>query len=281
MFYFTHEEIDKFISEDLPYFDLTTQLADISGKSVTLEFISRQDGIVCGSEEAAMVFKSLGASVEWFKKTSEHIGANEVIFRASGDVSACFAGWKVAQNILEYASGISTTTQKMVSIAKSMSPSIEIVATRKTMPGAKKLLLKAICAGGAMPHRMGVSESVLFFEQHIDAMGGWNVFTDKFAEIKNRARERKIIVEVENLETALMAAKIGVDIIQIDKASPVVASEIINKVKTYHNKMLVSISGGITMDNIEQYASSGADILVTSSLYHAKPLDITTRILGC
>jgi len=279
MFYFSGQEIDSFINEDLPYFDLTTNLAGLKGQKVELSFVSRDDGILSSTEESAMVFRKLGCEIVGIRNSADNISAGESILNVVGRAENILSGWKVAQNILEYASGIATLTDKVVKSAKNINQSIQIVATRKTMPGAKKMLVKAIVAGGAMPHRLGLSESILFFAQHIELIGGWQKFVAKFDEIKSRAGEKKIIIEVEDLQGAIDAVSIGVDIVQIDKVKPCEAKKITEQIKKQNSLILVSIAGGINLSNVVDYAGTGADILVTSALYHAKPLDITTKIL--
>ena len=129
-----------------------------------------------------------------------------------------------------------------------------------------------------MPHRLGLSESVLFFEQHIEIFGGWDSFAASFEEIKLKTREKRVIVEVSTLANAILASSIGADIIQIDKQKPDDASKIIKEIRIINKNQLISVAGGINVQNVKDYAKCGADILVTSALYHAKPLDITTKI---
>ncbi len=278
MFYFSGHEIDNFINEDLPYFDLTTNLAGLKGRKIELSFVSRDEGVLSSTEEATKVFQKLGCDTIGSKSSSERVSIGDTILSVVGSAEDVLSGWKAAQNILEYASGIATLTDKVVRLAKSVNPNTQVVATRKTMPGAKKLLIKAIVSGGAMPHRLGLSESVLFFAQHIELMGGWQQFVAHFEEIKSKTGEKKIIIEVEDLQGALDAVLVGADIVQIDKVKPCEAVKIIEQIKKQNRSILVSIAGGINFGNVSDYAATGADILVTSALYHAKPLDITTKI---
>jgi molybdenum transport protein len=191
MFYFTDAEIDQYITDDVPYFDITTHLCKLD-LNVTLSFFTRECGIISGVEEAVKIFKKLECGVGMSKNTCDTVEAGEALLSVNGKAKNIMAGWKATQNMIEYASGIATLTDKVVKIAKNVAPNIEVVATRKTMPGAKKLLTKAIMAGGASPHRLGLSETILFFEQHIELIGGWDIFCDGFQEIKHHAKEKKI-----------------------------------------------------------------------------------------
>ena len=77
-------------------------------------------------------------------------------------------------NILEYSSGIATRTKKMVDKAKLVNPHVAVLATRKSFPGTKELSIKSIIAGGAFPHRLGLSETILIFKQHVAFLGNIN-----------------------------------------------------------------------------------------------------------
>jgi len=96
-------------------------------------------------------------------------------------------GWKVSMNVLEYCSGIATRTKYLVDKAKNINPQIEIVTTRKIFPGTKEFSIKAIIAGGAYPHRLGLSETVLIFKQHLNFIGGIPGLVENLEVIKARA----------------------------------------------------------------------------------------------
>lgn len=280
MFYFTDLELDSYIIEDVPYFDLTTNLAGIGRQIVELSFITRDSGMVCGIDLSCKIFEKLGSKTTRVKHDGDIVSHGDSLLRVAGCADSIFSGWKVAQNALEYSSGVATLASKMVNIATSVNDHIQIVATRKVMPGSKKLLSNAVSVAGVLPHRLGVSETVLFFEQHITLMGGWMQFCKKVEEIKRHSKEKMVIVEVDSIENAILASRAGVDIIQIDKLKPCEIATMVKEIKSIDSNVKVSVAGGVNIQNVSDYAQTGADILVTSSLYHAKPLDITTKIIS-
>ncbi len=144
-------DIDSFIEEDVPYGDLTTSLLGIGTLQGEITFTSRECTILCCTEEAAQLLERCGASVNACMISGTSVTPGATILSASGPAEALHTGWKVALNLLEYASGIATRTEKIVSRAKEVNPDIAIVTTRKSFPGTKKVVLKAIQAGGAQP----------------------------------------------------------------------------------------------------------------------------------
>lgn len=277
MIYLTDNELDYIITEDIPIYDLTSLTLDLKGKA-SITFLTRQDGIVCGTEEVARVFEKFGIEISSFKSSGEEILAGDTLISGIGLASKIHQAWKVSQNILEYMSGIATLTHRFVSKAKAVNPNISIVTTRKIAPGTKKLVLKSIITGGAMPHRLSLSDSVLIFQEHLKFLGGLDKLLTNIKQIKGRNKEKKITLEVSSLEEAFSAMKAGIDVIQFDKAS----LEDISKAVSYRDSnkynTLIAAAGGINFDNVDMYAKTGVDIIVTTSLYWAKPLDIKTVI---
>ncbi len=267
-------DIERFIEEDVPYGDITTSLLEIGSLRGEITFTSRDATVLCCTEEAARVLEQCGANVTCCLASSSMAEAGTTILAASGPVSSLHAGWKVALNLLEYASGIATRTRTLVSLARKVNPHITVVTTRKSFPGTKKIALKAIMAGGALPHRIGLSDSILVFKQHTAFMGGLESFLDTVASLKAKAPEHKIIVEAETAEEALNIAMADIDIIQIDKLLPDELLILVKEIRKIRPDVKISAAGGITVETAAAYAKAGVDILVLSSVYFGRPADI-------
>ncbi len=275
---FNDDDIYRLIEEDVPYFDLTTNLLNISDKKGVITFAARHDTVVSSTEEAMKVLTKLGLEVDLVLPSGTMVEPKKIFLRAKGKADALHKAWKVSQNILEYASGIATKMKKLVDIAKGVNPNIEIVTTRKQFPGGKKLSLKAVLAGGGYPHRLGLSETILVFPQHIAFFGGLDNFLDQFNRIKKKSPEKLITVEAKNLDDAKKLALNGVDIIQLDKFTPKDVEYFVSFVKNKQIPSKISAAGGINETNIEIYAKTGIDFIVLSCVYFAKPADIEVRI---
>jgi molybdenum transport protein len=279
MYCMPDNDIENLIEEDVPYGDLTTSLLGIGGMKGEIAFRTRKDTRICCTEEAARVLEKCGAEVSRCESGGTDVPAETVFLIAKGPAEALHRGWKVALNILEYASGIATRTKQIVENARAENPGIYVLTTRKSFPGTKKISVKAILAGGALPHRLGLSETILVFKQHTVFVGGLEAFLKNMDTMTANAPEKKIIVEVDNAEEALMAACSKADIIQIDKMSPAGLAALIKEIRKISQDKKISAAGGINESNAGLYAATGVDMLVLSSVYFGKPADISVSIL--
>ncbi|RXK84719.1 ModD protein [Chlorobaculum sp. 24CR] len=271
-------EIERYIEEDAPYGDLTTTLLGIGAAAGEIAFTTRERTTVCCTEEAGRVLARCGAEVLSALPSGTVAAPGTEILRAAGPAAALHAGWKVAMNLLEYASGISTRTATIVERARAANPAVSVVTTRKSFPGTKKIAIKAIMAGGAFPHRLGLSESILVFSQHTAFLGGLDPFLEKLPDLKKLAPEQKILVEADSAEEALRIAAAGADVVQVDKMPVAELAALCSELRSRFPGVAVSAAGGINGENAASYAATGIDIIVLSSVYFGKPADIATSI---
>lgn len=271
--------IEQIIEEDVPYGDLTTHLLGIGSMPGRITFATREQTILCGTEEAARVLQKCGAMVTANIASGTKMPPGVEFLAADGSAQALHAGWKAALNLLEYASGIASRTGRVVETCRAISPALSVVTTRKSFPGTKKIAIKAITAGGAQPHRLGLSETVLVFRQHTAFLGGLEALCGMVAELKLKARETKIIIEADTAEEALLIARSGADIVQLDKIVPDELTAVVSALRTANPNILISAAGGINEANAAEYAATGIDIIVLSSVYFGKPSDIGVTIV--
>jgi len=272
-------EIERFIEEDVPYGDLTTNLLGFGEQKGEILFTTREKTVVCCTEEAARVLQKCGAEVLFTLPSGTTADPGTPILKAEGTAAALHAGWKVAMNLLEYASGIATRTGTIVERARKANPYINVVTTRKSFPGTKKIAIRAIMAGGAFPHRLGLSESILVFSQHTTFLGGLDAFLETIPYLKKSAPEQKILVEADNAEEALRIAAAGADVVQLDKMPTGELTALVAEIRGRFPGVAISAAGGINGDNAANYAATGIDIIVLSSVYFGKPADISTSII--
>ncbi|WP_122867319.1 ModD protein [Campylobacter showae] len=267
-------EILAYIGEDLPYFDLTTSLQGIR-KNAVLTILPREDVTVSCIDVAASIARLLGCEVQICVPNSAVAAANEPIVKISGSYDDVHKAWKLAQICLEYACKVATYARAMNEAAKSVNPKCEILATRKSFPFAKKFCLKAVLEGGCGVHRLNLSDSVLFFKNHIKAYDSYEEFLAQISTFKAKSPERKIAVECENLGDCEALLRAGADIVQCDKFIPAAVKRAVGlRDKIAPNAALVA-SGGINLKNVIEFAVAGADALVTSAMYTQGMADIT------
>ena len=165
----------------------------------------------------------------------------------------------------------------MVCAVHEVNPQCEVLTTRKSMPGAKDLLTEAVLVGGAFPHRLGLSETVLVFEQHLAFLGGLDGFLEQLPAIRSRCCEKKLFVEAAP-EHAARIARAGVDGIQLDKASPDILRALVPELRGIDPHLTIIAAGGVNPDNAAAFAATGVDGVATTAPFTAKPIDMGTRI---
>lgn len=271
-------DIERFIEEDVPYGDLTTHLLGIGDRRGRIIFSTREETTLCCTEEAAGVLRKCGATLTSCVPSGTKLSAGIEFLVADGTARALHEGWKVAVNLLEYASGIASRTRRIVEKVTCLNPALSVVTTRKSFPGTRKIAIKAVIAGGALPHRLGLSETVLVFRQHTVFMGGLETFIGTVATLKKKASETKIIIEADTREEALLVAGSRADIVQLDKLAPAELADTVTAIRAANPDILISAAGGINEANAADYAATGIDIIVLSSVYFGKPSDIGVRI---
>ena len=268
-------EILSYINEDIPYFDLTTSLQNID-KNALLEIYSRDEICVSCVDVAASVAKLLGCESKIFVQNSQICKAGDVIIKIYGSYKDVHKAWKLAQVALEYASAIATYTNKMVNATKCVNKKCEILATRKSFPFAKKFCVKAVLEGGGGIHRLGLSDSILFFKNHMKAYGSFDKFLSHLPEFKAKMAERKVCIEAENLDEVSKLLKANCDVVQCDKFSPELIKNVLSLRDEISPNTMILAAGGINLANVKEYAK--ADAIVTSAMYSKGVTDISTRL---
>ncbi len=272
-------ELWRLLAEDAPHGDLTTGLLGIGDRNGRIIFSARAPMVVCAAEDAARMFTLLGARV-----TAEVApGGNRVpaggrLLAAEGPAAALHLVWKVAQVLVESCSGIATSARAILDEARAVNPSVCVACTRKSFPGTRALALRAVLAGGAVPHRLGLSDSILVFPEHRAFLTGGGAEATWIERLKSAAPEKKVVAEVTSLEQAIALARAGIDVLQLEKFPPALVSEVVEAVRIEGLPTLVAAAGGIDAGNARAYAATGARILVTSAPYHAKPAEVQVSI---
>ena len=237
--------IDQFILEDMPYIDLTAEVLGIGEEPGEIEYFTREDCVLTGAEEAARVLGKTGARVVWSRRSGERLAAGEPFLRAEGTAAALHMAWKVSLNLCDHLSGVATT--------------------------------KAVTCGGAFPHRLGASETVLVFDHHITFMGGFEAFLEALPAFRGRCVEKKLFVEA-GPDEARRLAEAGVDGIQLDKLPVDDLAAIAPELRAIDPHLTLIAAGGINLQNAAAYAATGVDGLATTAPFTAKPIDMSVRM---
>jgi molybdenum transport protein len=278
MIHFNDYELDQFLNEDIPYEDLTTTFLKLENKPARMQIATRDDTVLCCTEEARQIFSKRGIQTTLFTPSGEFIEKSVKFLEAEGLAGNLHAVWRVIENIMGYSSGIATRTRLMIQKAMQVNSNITIATTRKTLPGAKKIILKAVLSGGGSIHRQGLSDTLLILKNHTVFFENSESLITRIVERKKLINGKPLTVEVKTTDEAKIMAKAGIDIIQFDHLTSTTTSSTVSVLKKINPSVKIAVAGGITLENVDEYAGCGADILVTSWPYYAKPADFTVTI---
>ncbi|MCZ7362343.1 MAG: carboxylating nicotinate-nucleotide diphosphorylase [Candidatus Methanoperedens sp.] len=266
------KELEGFIEEDIGYNDVSCSI--IPDCKTQAEVVSREEGILAGLGEATQVFEYFDVFATTDFSDGSVIKKSDVIFSLEGGARSILRAERLALNFLGKMSGIATLTRKYVDRAQG----VRIACTRKTTPGFRKFEKKAVISGGGDPHRFNLSDAVLIKDNHIAVTG----LEKTVRTAKSIASfTQKIEVEVEDMDSAVRAAKLGVDIIMFDNMTPEDIEKSIRSLdeKGLREGLILEASGGVTLDNVKEYTNTGVDVISVGALTHSsKWLDISLRI---
>ncbi|MBX9633624.1 MAG: ModD protein, partial [Magnetospirillum sp.] len=229
------------------------------------------------TEEAARLIRRTGATVTDVLPSGSWAEAGATLLVAEGGAGALFAAWKVAQTLVEAASGMATGARIMVDAARAVRPNVVVACTRKAFPGTRAIAVKAILSGGAVSHRLGLSESVLLFPEHRAFLDGESLAVT-LAKLRAGCPEKKLVVEVTSAPAAEEAALAGADVVQLEKFPPALVADVAQRLAILAPTVKLAAAGGVTAANAAAYAASGAHVLVTSAPYLAPPMDVAVTI---
>ncbi len=271
--------VDKIIKEalleDIPNEDITTNSIIKESSICTVDLLCKEEGILSGLEVFKRVFDILGnVQIQFNKKDGDKICSGEKIALLKGDARNVLLGERVALNLLQRMSGISTLTNKFVN--KIEHTRVKLLDTRKTTPNLRILEKYSVKIGGGYNHRFNLSDGIMLKDNHINAAGG----IKKAVEMckKNSSFVRKIEVEAETLDMVNEALEAKVDIIMLDNMNLKTAKE---AVRIINNRVLIEFSGNVNIDNIKEIAEIGVDYISVGALTHsAKILDLSMKNLS-
>jgi len=260
------ERLRKFLEEDLGSGDITSELLvpDVDGRAV---ITCEAAAVLAGLEEAATLFEDGDLDITIFHEDGARLKPGDAVLEIEGPLAEILVRERTALNLLMRMTGIATMTDAALESCRSSNPDIRIAATRKTTPGFRFFEKKAVILGGGDPHRYGLYDHILIKDNHLKACGG---VAAAMEIMRDAPFTYKVEIEVENMEDAVLAAKMGADIILLDNMHPEEALKVRKAVKDISPRILIEVSGNIRLDNVARYAAA-ADIISMGSLTHSAP----------
>jgi nicotinate-nucleotide pyrophosphorylase (carboxylating) len=273
------EKLLSYLAEDVGQGDVTSEAVIPEDLDAEADVLAKADGILAGVEEAKILAESIGLNVGCFLNDGEEVSSGNRIMSLSGKARTILAVERTLLNLVSRMSAIATQTNKLKSALKKANSTTKITATRKTAPGLNYFDKKAVIIGGGDPHRLHLDDLILIKDNHIVLTGGIEEALSRIK--KNASFSKKIEIEVTTEKDAYRSAELGADIVMLDNFSPKQVKEVAKKIKSEHPKIIIEVSGGITEDNLREYASESVDLISLGALTHSvKAFDVSLEMIS-
>lgn len=266
------DAVRRALAEDIGSGDITALLIPAQNHAEA-SVITREHAVVCGTAWVDEVFAQLDPTVktEWRVRDGDDVQPGQMLLTLSGPARSLLTGERTALNFLQTLSGTATVARQFATLVAGTD--IQILDTRKTIPGLRLAQKYAVTVGGCHNHRIGLYDAFLIKENHIAACGGIAAAVGKAQEI---APGKPVEVEVENLEEFQQALQAGADIIMLDNFDE---GQIRDAIAINRGTAKLEVSGNLEADNLSSKAIEGIDYLSSGSLTkHCRAIDLSMRI---
>jgi nicotinate-nucleotide pyrophosphorylase (carboxylating) len=271
----TQHLIERALAEDVGPGDVTTEAVVPPGMRARAWIEQKQPGVVYGLDVAEAVFRHLDPSLAWRPRRTEGEWLEEPPARVAeieGDARALLTGERVALNFLQHLSGIATATASCVQLLRGSG--VEVLDTRKTIPGLRELEKQAVAAGGGRNHRMGLYDAVLVKDNHVALAGGIREAVRRALE--HRPAGMPVEVECDSLAEVREALEAGATHLLLDNMAP---EEMREARALAGEDVVLEASGGITPAALGGLEGTGLQFVSLGFLTHSAPaLDLSMTI---
>ena len=262
------------LAEDVGSGDVTTLAIVPPNAAAKAVMIAREPLVVAGLPVAEAVFRELSPALQITRTAGggDQVKAGQSLLQISGPAQAILTAERVALNFVQRLSGIATLTRQFVDAVRGTRA--QVLDTRKTTPGLRRLEKYAVTCGGGHNHRFGLFDQVLIKDNHLAALRDES--PNPVAAAVKRAREKfpqhKIEVETDTLEQVEQALAAGADILLLDNMNLVQLRVAVQQAK---GRAKTEASGGVKLAGIRPIAESGVDTISVGALTHsARAVDI-------
>ena len=278
--------IEAALQEDRATSDATTYACINVNQRASATILAKQDCILAGLgciKRVLEVFATLDGTVT----SHPEVISNSEIFdgvrlRKGNSIAVIvhnarviLSCERVILNLMQRMSGIATLTRKYVDAVAGTGATI--LDTRKTAPGLRALDKWAVRCGGGTNHRLDLSDGVLIKNNHIALAGG--VVPSLERAVRNRRGNQLIEIEVRSLDELKLALEHGGEAVLLDNMTPAQIREAVEYVATLDRKVPLEASGGITLENVREYAEAGVNFISIGALTHSVPaVDLCMRL---
>ena len=273
--------VDEALCEDVGDGDHSTLSCIPPDARGTAVLKIKDDGVLAGMEVAKKIFeyKEPGSVFQAYKSDGDKMIFGENAFEVSATVHTILQCERLVLNCMQRMSGIATLTNLYANKIKGYKT--RLLDTRKTTPNFRLLEKEAVRIGGGFNHRFGLYDMIMLKDNHIDYCGGIEKAINRAYEYV-QARKTGLNIEVEtrgieDVKKVIATGKGKVFRIMLDNFTPVQIREALQLIK---EEFETEASGGINLDNIEDYAKTGVDYVSVGALIHqARSLDLSLKAM--
>lgn len=265
------DAVSRALAEDLgPEGDITAALVP---ETATARFAlrSRAPGVLAGRACAEEAFRRVDPALDlvWQAHDGNELEAGDTVLDVTGPLRPILTAERTALNFLGHLSGIATLTARFLQAARDANPAVQVLDTRKTLPGLRLLEKAAVRAGGGTNHRLGLSDAVLLKDNHLAG----TTITDAVARARTLWPGRMVEIECDALDQVTEAARAGADAVLLDNMDPATVAEAVKAAGlAAPGPILTEVSGGVTLDTIAAFAAAGPDRISVGALTHSAPV---------
>ena len=271
--------IQRGLAEDVGEGDHTSMATIRPTRVSKAKLLVKDDGIISGVEVARKIFKHLAAAADFelLIPDGQQVSPGDIAFYVTCPTRALLMGERLALNIMQRMSGISTITSLFIQEVEGLD--VKVLDTRKTTPGLRFLEKEAVRLGGGDNYRSGLYDWIMIKDNHVDASGDISLAIDRVHEyFAKTGKTLPITIEVRNLvELQKVLDRGGVTRIMLDNFEIPILKE---AVQLIGGRFETEASGGITLHNVRSYAETGVDYVSSGALTHsAGTLDMILKII--
>lgn len=272
---FIHHALEEDVREG-DHTSLSTVPEGAMGKA---RLLVKDTGILAGVELAELIFKTVDPRLktEVLMNDGDSIQPGDIAMYVEGPDRSILTAERLVLNCMQRMSGIATVTRSIVNQLEGTR--CKVLDTRKTTPGIRLLEKWAVKIGGGVNHRFGLFDMILIKDNHVDYAGGIkNALTAAQKYVKDQGLDIPIEIEVRNLDELKEVLETGgVVRIMLDNFS---YEQIREALKIIDGRYPVEASGGITPENVREYAETGVDYVSMGYLTHSvKSLDLSLKAM--
>jgi len=270
------DDIRRFLQEDLNGSGDITSQSLFTNEEAQAHIIAKQDCILAGLHIVEEIFTHTNCTCNAQHHDGEFVKKGTHILTVSGPIISMLSSERLALNFLGHMSGIATKTRELVDLCKPLNPTLQIAATRKTIPGIRTYQKRAVEIGGGIRHREGLYDAIMVKDNHLKF---FDSVEEAIEKIREKSAELPIEIEVEKESDAIAAAQLHVSTIMLDNQSPDQTQKISQKIREIYPEILIESSGNITKENIQSYAPYVDRISLGCLTHSVQNCDFSMEIL--